>query len=54
MTFEQWTKELKAIFAKQGLTEKQMPDFTYNAWGDAYEDEQTPQEAFDTDMSYAD
>ena len=54
MTFEQWAKELKAIFAKNGFAEKQMPDFSYKTWGEAHYDGDTPQEAFDTAMSYAD
>ncbi len=54
LSFEEWAAELKKIYAEQGLTEKQMPDFTYDTWGDYFEDGYTPRGAFEEDLSRAD
>lgn len=54
MSFKEWTRKLKSIFASKGLNEEQMPDFSYETWGDYYEDGYTPQGAFEEDMSRAD
>lgn len=53
-TFEEWASELRGIFTKKGLTDKQMPDFSYDTWGGYYEDGYSPQGAFDEEMSRGD
>ena len=51
MKFDQWITKLKAEFEKNDL---ELPDFSYETWGDYYSQDYTPKEAFDEDLSYAD